>query len=192
MGPPSSLSSNQRGFRTLHPDGMCAAMSATIDACKGAIPRRKPGRSPPPLRARHRGFTLIELMVVVAIVGILAVIAVPQYQIYTGKAQLGEAIQLSESLKAAVSEALQYGMDPVAINGGIAMIPPDITSNAGRYVESVSVAASNVVVTMKVSNVSPCVVGASVTLSPIPTSSDNEPIKWSCSTTAICKPTTCF
>lgn len=167
-------------------------MSATIDPCLAVILRRKPGLSPPPFRARHRGFTLIELMIVVAIVGILAAIAIPQYQVYSGKAQLGEAIQLSEGLKTAVSEALQAGMDPGTINGGIAMIPPDVTSNAGRYVESVSVAASDVVVTMKVSNVSPCVVGASVTLSPIPTSSDAEPIKWSCSTTAVCKPTTCL
>lgn len=142
--------------------------------------------------ADARGFTLIELMIVVAIVGILSAIALPQYHLYTGKAQLAEAIQLSEGLKSAVSEALQAGMDPATINGGNAMIPPDVTSNAGRYVESVAVVASDVVVTMKASSVSPCVVSATVTLSPIPPSSIAEPIKWSCSTTAVCKPTTCL
>lgn len=142
--------------------------------------------------AKVRGFTLIELMIVVAIVGILAAIALPQYHLYTGKAQLAEAIQLSEGLKSAVSEALQAGMEPAAINGGVAMIPPDVSSSAGRYVESVKVVVSEVVATMKSSNVSPCVVSATVTLSPIPSSSIAEPIKWSCSTTAVCKPTTCL
>ncbi|EMT5852971.1 pilin [Neisseria gonorrhoeae] len=61
----------------------------------------------------QKGFTLIELMIVIAIVGILAAVALPAYQDYTARAQVSEAILLAEGQKSAVTEYyLNHGKWP--------------------------------------------------------------------------------
>ncbi|HFC4769886.1 TPA: pilin, partial [Neisseria gonorrhoeae] len=93
----------------------------------------------------QKGFTLIELMIVIAIVGILAAVALPAYQDYTARAQVSEAILLAEGQKSAVTEYyLNNGKWPA--NNGDAGVASS-SSIKGKYVESVTV--TNGVVTAK-------------------------------------------
>ena len=67
----------------------------------------------------QKGFTLIELMIVVAIIGILAAIAIPAYQDYTIRAQVSEGLNLAAAAKAAVAETfLNRGVAPGQPYGG--------------------------------------------------------------------------
>lgn len=61
------------------------------------------------MKAVQKGFTLIELMIVVAIIGILAALAIPAYQDYTVRSKITEGLNLAASAKVAVSEGFQSG-----------------------------------------------------------------------------------
>ncbi|MDH3374524.1 MAG: pilin [Gammaproteobacteria bacterium] len=88
-------------------------------------------------RPIQQGFTLIELMIVVAIIGILAAIAVPMYLDYTIRGQIAEGINVAAGAKAAVSEYYQeHGAYP-ADNDAAALVPAGEIQ--GNYVGSVSV-----------------------------------------------------
>jgi len=88
----------------------------------------------------QQGFTLIELMIVVAIIGILAAVAIPAYQDYTAKAQASEAYILLDGLKTPVSEA----MAGVGISG---CVVPSGAVTTGNSIASVTVSASAVTAT---------------------------------------------
>ncbi|HGH6159455.1 TPA: pilin [Neisseria meningitidis] len=100
----------------------------------------------------QKGFTLIELMIVIAIVGILAAVALPAYQDYTARAQVSEAILLAEGQKSAVTEYyLNHGIWPANnSSAGVASSPSDIK---GKYVEKVEVKNGVVTAEMASSNV---------------------------------------
>ncbi|HHR0578562.1 TPA: pilin [Neisseria meningitidis] len=94
----------------------------------------------------QKGFTLIELMIVIAIVGILAAVALPAYQDYTARAQVSEAILLAEGQKSAVTEYyLNHGIWPGDNNSAGVATSSDIK---GKYVKEVEVKNGVITATM--------------------------------------------
>ncbi len=88
-------------------------------------------------RSMQKGFTLIELMIVVAIIGILAAVALPAYQDYTVRAKVSEVILAASSAKVAVAEAAQAGasgMQSIAV----------VASQQSKFVANVEYVATGV------------------------------------------------
>ncbi|EPI0989356.1 pilin [Neisseria gonorrhoeae] len=110
----------------------------------------------------QKGFTLIELMIVIAIVGILAAVALPAYQDYTARAQVSEAILLAEGQKSAVTEYyLNHGIWPKDNDSaGVASASKII----GKYVQSVTVENGVVTAQMKPSGVNKEIQGKKLSL----------------------------
>ncbi|HGF8870570.1 TPA: pilin [Neisseria meningitidis] len=110
----------------------------------------------------QKGFTLIELMIVIAIVGILAAVALPAYQDYTARAQVSEAILLAEGQKSAVTEYyLNHGIWPGDNSSAGVATSSEIK---GKYVEKVEVAKGVITATMLSSNVNNEIKGKKLSL----------------------------
>ena len=96
-------------------------------------------------RSMQKGFTLIELMIVVAIIGILAAVALPAYQDYTARAQASEGMTLLGGLKVPTAEALSNNVLALACST-TASVPNDPATPADESVPAGALAAENNVV----------------------------------------------
>ncbi|HEZ6843813.1 TPA: pilin [Neisseria meningitidis] len=123
----------------------------------------------------QKGFTLIELMIVIAIVGILAAVALPAYQDYTARAQVSEAILLAEGQKSAVTEYyLNHGKWPGNNTSAGVATSSEIK---GKYVKEVEVKNGVITAQMASSNVNNEIKGKKLSLW---AKRQNGSVKWFC------------
>ena len=143
------------------------------------------------MKAMQKGFTLIELMIVVAIIGILAAIAIPAYQDYTIRSQVTEGLNLAGAIKAAVAEDFaNEGVWPTnLVDAGVVDASGAATPPTGKYVSGVIV--TNGTITITYSNTGGYQANQAIngqTLSLKPYVSANNDVVWVCGTAPV--PTT--
>ena len=131
----------------------------------------------------QKGFTLIELMIVVAIIGILAAIAIPAYQDYIARAQVTEGVTLASGQKGAVTE-VRSNIGAWPTSNAEASIAAASAIN-GKYVAKVEVGASGVITaTMRSSGVNAQVQNGTIILTPTENAGS---YSWACTSSLSAK-----
>jgi type IV pilus assembly protein PilA len=112
------------------------------------------------MKQLQKGFTLIELMIVVAIIGILAAVALPAYQDYTVRAKMSEVILAMSACRTSITEVYQSGGTPPAADGW------GCEGGSSKYVGAINTDANGVVLAT-IANISNDVNGKKVSLVPL-------------------------
>jgi type IV pilus assembly protein PilA len=135
------------------------------------------------MKSAQKGFTLIELMIVVAIIGILAAIAIPAYQDYIARSKVTELVTSADACKSSVSEYFQNN------NGAPATLAASgCASNPSKYVTSLDVAATGAITVVGKTGTGALPTGAAGNFVLTPTyDATAGTVEWSCTASTIAK-----
>ena len=129
------------------------------------------------MHKRNKGFTLIELMIVVAIIGILASLAVSAYQTYTVRAQISEGLEMASGAKVPFVDA--YTNDGLApADRAAAGMTPDPTDTRGSFVSQVDIDNGRVDITFSGPRAHQAIIGKTLSVTPYVTLGNT--VMWRC------------